>query len=106
MSREQPPRKPPEREATARQRMESVLRHGIFPAKEISVLAGVSEKRVASELEHLAKSLRARGERLVVEPAACRDCGHVFAKRERLSAPSRCPVCKSGRVRPPEFTIG
>jgi predicted Zn-ribbon and HTH transcriptional regulator len=29
----------------------------------------------------------------------------LFAKRDRLSKPGRCPVCKGTRVAGPEFSV-
>jgi hypothetical protein len=105
MSKEQSPRVPPEREETARQRILETLRQGPLTPKEISRLAGVSERVLAEQLEHLRKSLRAQEKRLEVIPASCRQCGFAFAKREHLTTPGRCPVCKSTRIAPPRFGV-
>jgi predicted Zn-ribbon and HTH transcriptional regulator len=69
------------------------------------VQAGVSERDLPRHLEHLRKSLRQEGLRLAVSPAKCLGCGFVFAKRDRLSKPGRCPVCKGTRVAGPEFSV-
>ena len=47
----------------------------------------------------------AHGERLVREPAQCRDCGFAFSERTRTTKPSRCPQCKSEQLAPPVFEI-
>jgi hypothetical protein len=99
------PKAPPERFETARQRILEALRQGPVSAKEISAAAGVSERGLAGQLKHVDRSLRAAGEKLRVVPARCRSCGFVFAKRERFSRPGKCPVCKSGRIQPPLFTV-
>jgi predicted Zn-ribbon and HTH transcriptional regulator len=39
-------------------------------------------------LEHLDKSFRVRGERLVIEPATCIACGYAFARRSRIDPPA------------------
>jgi len=74
-------------------------------AREMSVRVGVPEKQVAGHLEHLRRSLKAGGERLRVDPPRCLDCGFSFRKRERLSRPSRCPVCRGERLDPPRFAL-
>lgn len=96
---------PPGRRETARQAVARALEKGPLTAHELSVLAGVSEKDLPDILEHLRKSLRAEGRRLAVRPAACLGCGHLFAKRERLSAPGRCPVCRDTHIREPAFGV-
>jgi predicted Zn-ribbon and HTH transcriptional regulator len=50
------------------------------------------------DLEHLRRSL---GDALQVEPASCDGCGFSFRKRDRFTAPSRCPQCRSERIRGP-----
>ena len=63
------------------------------------------EKDVAGHLEHLARSLRRSGARLVVEPSRCRDCDWVFRDRTRLTRPSACPRCRGQHVSAPVFHI-
>ncbi len=83
--------------------MANVLRDQQCTARDLSYVVSIPEREVSDHLEHLARSLRAGGERLVVEPPACVACGFTF--EERTSPPSRCPRCKSERIRPPEFSI-
>jgi predicted Zn-ribbon and HTH transcriptional regulator len=97
------PPPPPESRATVRAALRDALRAGPRTAHELSALVRVPEKQVAEHLEHLARSLRAAGERLDVEPARCLDCGFVFRKRDRLSRPSRCPLCRGERLDGPRF---
>jgi predicted Zn-ribbon and HTH transcriptional regulator len=94
-----------DRAETPRHALRQALAKERLSAHELSARVSISEKDVAHHLEHLARSLSREGERLVVDPANCEDCGFVFKKRERLSSPSRCPVCKSERIRPPRFGI-
>jgi predicted Zn-ribbon and HTH transcriptional regulator len=96
---------PTERQATVRIALRQALRAGPRTARELSGAVGVPEKQVAAHLEHLARSLKAAGERLRVEPARCQDCGFTFRKRDRLSRPSRCPVCRSERLDAPRFAV-
>jgi predicted Zn-ribbon and HTH transcriptional regulator len=85
--------------------LRDALRAGPLTARELSARVGVPEKQVAGHLEHLGRSLKAAGERLKIEPARCLDCGFVFRKRDRLSRPSRCPVCRSEHLDAPRFAI-
>ena len=85
--------------------LRDALRGGALTARELSGRVGVPEKQVAGHLEHLGRSLKTAGERLHVEPARCLECGFVFRKRDRLSRPSRCPVCRSEHLDAPRFAI-
>lgn len=97
---------PPEMQDTVRHAILAALREeGPLSARGISQAVGISEKEVAGHLGHLRKTLAAEGDRLVVAPPACRKCGFVFAKRERLTKPGRCPVCKGEAIRPPAYSI-
>lgn len=96
----------PERGLTAPQAVAAAIAGKELSAREISKLAGLSEREVYAALEHLARSARGRRERLRVTPAACADCGFSFAKRERLTKPSRCPACHSTHIAPPRFRLG
>jgi predicted Zn-ribbon and HTH transcriptional regulator len=95
----------PERSQTVREALHDELLRGPATARELSERAGVREKDVAQHLEHLEKSLRAKGEKLVVTPASCIACGFRFERRGRLSKPGSCPECGSTRIDPPAFAI-
>ena len=94
-----------ERTRTVREAIREELLRGAATARELSERVSIREKDVAEHLEHLEKSLRARGERLVVEPATCIACGYAFARRSRLTRPGSCPECGSTRIDPPAFRI-
>ena len=94
-----------ERTRTVREAIREELLRGTATARELSERVSIREKDVAEHLEHLEKSLRARGERLVVEPATCIACGYAFARRSRLTRPGSCPECGSTRIDPPAFRI-
>lgn len=99
-------REPQERGETSREALRRALRDGgPATARELSQVAGIREKDVAQHLEHLARSLAHRGERLVVEPASCLACGYAFRDRTRLTRPGACPSCRSTRIDPPAFRI-
>src|SRR5262245_58473259 len=99
------PKSAADRAETPRHALRQALAGEALTAHELSARCSISEKDVAHHLEHLARSLAKGREKLAVEPAACEDCGFVFKKRERLDTPSRCPVCRSERIRPPRFSI-
>lgn len=105
MTKKPPSNELTERHATVRLALRQVLTEGPLTARELSARVGISEKEVAGHLEHLARSLRQRGERLRVEPTQCLACGFVFKDRTRLNKPSRCPECKSQRLSPSRFVI-
>lgn len=98
-------RGPSERGETLREALRRALREGPATARELSAASGIRERDVAGHLAHLSRSLPHRGERLVVEPAACLACGYRFSDRARLTRPGACPSCRSTRIDPPVFRI-
>jgi hypothetical protein len=99
------PREPAARDMTIRSALRAALLAGPLGAHELSARVGIAEKEVAEHLEHLARSLRPSGERLLVAPAQCLACGFLFKERTRLARPSRCPACRSQRLRPARFQV-
>ena len=97
--------KVPEESETIRRQLRTLLEEGPLTAKEISTAVRRPEKEIADHLEHLRKSLHSEGRRLSQVPAECRECGFVFRKRDRLKAPSRCPVCKGEAISDPAFRV-
>jgi len=95
----------PEETETIRHQIRALLEEGPLTAKEISSFVRIPEKEIANHLEHLRKSLHPEGRRLTQVPAECRECGFVFRKRDRLKAPSRCPVCKGEAITDPAFRV-
>jgi transcriptional regulator len=102
---DRPGRPLPERQATVRAELKQVLHEAAFTCRDLSARVGISEKDVAGHLEHLARSVRASGERLEVEPARCLGCGYTFTDRTRFSKPSRCPRCKAERIAAARYRI-
>lgn len=88
------PTVPAPRAETLRQRIVELLHIAPLAPREMSAAVGLPEKAVAGHLEHIRKSLHGTAEHLEIEPATCRKCGFVFARRERLDRPGRCPNCK------------
>lgn len=95
----------PPRAVTIRQAIRAALEREPLTAHDLSAETGIPERDVASHLEHLERACRGRGEAFVVLPARCEACGFVFKKRDRLTAPGRCPVCRSERISNPRFSM-
>jgi len=92
-------------EATLRQQIIALLRVRPWEAGGLARALGISQRQVESHLTHVRTSVEAHGERMVIGPAQCRDCGFAFAERTRTTKPSRCPQCKSEQLAPPVFAI-
>jgi predicted Zn-ribbon and HTH transcriptional regulator len=97
------PNAPESRAETIRASLRAALREGASTLRELSGAVSVGEKDLVAHLEHLERSLRHSGERLVVEPARCLACG--FEPDRRFTRPSRCPQCKGNRLAYPRFSI-
>jgi predicted Zn-ribbon and HTH transcriptional regulator len=95
----------PERTTTVRAALHEALLGSALSARELSMRVGAPEKDVIEHLEHLQQSLRKKGERLVVKPAECLGCSHVFRDRTRLAGPGRCPRCQGEHIASPTFRI-
>jgi predicted Zn-ribbon and HTH transcriptional regulator len=95
---------PAERHETIRQEIISALGGRTLTAKEISAEVRIPEKEVYEHLEHIQKSMNNKERQLIITPATCIKCGFVFAKRERLKKPGKCPVCKSELIQEPLFS--
>ncbi|WP_437671687.1 transcriptional regulator [Sorangium sp. So ce131] len=105
MSHPKPPPSPAPRSETVRQALLEELRRTSATAWELSARLGMRERDVTPHLEHLARSLRARGERLSIAPARCLRCGYAFDERRSFTKPSRCPECRGERIDAPRFRV-
>jgi len=92
-------------EETLRRVIAGLIRAEPLSAREISVRAHLMEKEVYGHLEHIRHSLHAAGDQLEVTPAECRSCGFVFSKRDRLTPPGKCPLCRCETIFEPLFAI-
>ena len=90
--------------STIRQTIISLLQGQDLSAREISQIVGIREKEVYDHLTHIARSAAVKG-KLIVQPASCRHCGFIFKKRDRLTAPGKCFLCRSEAISPPRFAI-
>jgi predicted Zn-ribbon and HTH transcriptional regulator len=89
---------------TIRQALKELLQEGALSALELSQRLSIPEKEVYGHLEHLARA-PGPGRRFRLTPASCRTCGFIFAKRQRLTTPSRCPVCRHESIKRPRFAL-
>lgn len=92
--------------------MSQTLRQQIMDAldsplsvRDISIRYGISMKDATEHLEHIIKSAKADGWRLIIDGALCEKCEFRFSERTRLTKPSRCPKCKSERILAPTFYL-
>jgi predicted Zn-ribbon and HTH transcriptional regulator len=98
-------RVPAEAQDTVRHRIIEALAAGPLSGRDLSGAVGIPEKEIYEHLEHIRTSLHRAGQRLIVHPAECASCGFLFEKRERLTKPGKCPVCRKGPVHPPLFSL-
>jgi len=103
--RPQEPVIPRTAQETIRHAIMTLLFEGPISAREISAAVSLQEKEVSAHLDHIRRSLHVTDAVLEVEPAECRHCGFVFAKRERMTSPGRCPVCRHEAISDPLFSI-
>lgn len=103
--REQSPADPDVANATVRERIHQALFDGALTARDLSRCVGIPEHDVAGHLVHIERSLKHRGETLIVEPPTCLDCGFAFTHRQRYTKPGTCPACRSRRISLPRFRI-
>jgi len=89
---------------TTRQAIKELLQEQPFSALEISQRLSLSEKEVLEHLTHTAKA-PGPGYLFHITPAVCKNCGFVFKKRDRLTTPSRCPLCRRQSIRRPRFQL-
>lgn len=88
---------------TLRRQLRDVLavpRTASWLARELGLRRG----EVEEDLRHAIRSARAAGERVVVEPAKCKQCGFLFDD-EKLSKPGKCPACRGTRIFEPLVAI-
>jgi predicted Zn-ribbon and HTH transcriptional regulator len=89
---------------TARQAIKELLREQPWSSLELSQRLSLPEKEVLDHLAHLARA-PGPGRHLHITPAVCNHCGFVFKKRERLTTPSHCPICRHQSIRRPRFAL-
>lgn len=91
---------------TIRKQMIALLREDELDALDLSQLLSIREKEVYEHLPHIARSLAAAGEKLVIRPYHCLNCGYTFKERSRFNRPGRCPHCKEGHIEMARYSVG
>ncbi len=99
-----------ERFLTTREKIYILLRNTQRPlsVKDIIFALGLQthdKHRIENHLYHIMKSSKRKGEKLVILPPVCRNCGYIFNKRSKTKNPSRCPKCGSYRIDGPWYKI-
>ncbi|MFX0108779.1 MAG: transcriptional regulator [Candidatus Hodarchaeota archaeon] len=93
---------------TRRQTIAELLENSDDPltAQDICALLDLKSRSVVYEdIEHLSKSVRNQGKRLLIRPASCGKCNYVFKTRKYAKRPSKCPKCRSQWILEPGFLI-
>ncbi len=93
-----------EADRTTRQRVADALREEPATPSELAARFDLTPATAVDHVRHLARSLDAADEDLLVRPPACRDCGFDDFD-DRANLPSRCPECRSERVAEPAFRV-
>jgi len=93
-----------EADATTRERIADRLREETLSASALATEFDVTADAALTHVQHVARSLSGTGERLLVAPPECRDCG-FSAFDDPANRPSRCPECKSEAVAEPSFRV-
>jgi len=89
---------------TARQAIKELLQDELLSSLELSQRLSLAEKEVLDHLGHIARA-PGPGYKFQITPAVCKHCGFAFKKRERLTTPSRCPICQHESIRRPRFAL-
>jgi predicted Zn-ribbon and HTH transcriptional regulator len=94
---------PVERQETIRQKIVLLLKEQTLSVKDISFYVMIPLKDVSEHLEHIQKNKRDYP--LHITPARCNKCNFVFKKRDRLTKPGKCPICRGRSIDEPLFSI-
>ena len=89
---------------TTRQRIADRLRDEPMAPGSIARTFEIQTSDALTHVEHIARSLDATDEQLLVAPPECNNCG--FTEFDDLTnRPSRCPECKHESVAEPAYRI-
>lgn len=89
---------------TLRKQLLEVLAREPRSVSRLAAELGLSRGDVEDALQHMIRSARAAGHRVVVVPAKCRSCGFTFGE-DRLSKPGKCPQCRNSRMFEPQISV-
>ncbi len=90
---------------TLRKQLIELLSEYSYGARELSQLLHIREKEVYNHLEHVEKTIKKSGGKLIIEPAECLNCEFVFKERRRFSPPGQCPKCRKTHITAPSYRI-
>jgi len=93
-----------EADRTRRMRMADRLREEAMSASALAREFEVQTPVALDHVQHVARSLSATDEQLLVAPPTCRECGFDEFD-DPANRPSRCPGCKSEALEEPVFRI-
>ncbi len=74
--------------------------------RELSQAVHITEKEVYGHLQHIDRTLRSSGKRLIVTPAECLHCGFIFKDRKKYTPPGHCPKCRRTHIQRPSYGVG
>lgn len=87
---------------TRREQLVQFMQDNPLTAKELAVLMKMKIADAVDDLEHVRRSQRGA---FKITPARCTGCDYIFAKRDKLTTPTRCPQCKNERIEGPWLSI-
>ncbi len=93
---------------TRRERIVEILENtdDAVTAEDLCQMLDVRSRSIIYEdLDHISRSVKSRNMQLLVRPASCGKCLHVFNMRKTAKPPGRCPKCKSEWIIAPAFII-
>ena len=93
------------RQQTIRQLIIELLSNDELTLRDLSQALSIPEKEVVGHLDHIERSVRTQGKKLVEIPYQCISCGFVFDKRGRFSKPGRCPNCRNSHIQTARYYI-
>lgn len=82
----------------------SLLQNNPLGITDIARHMGVPPKEIEDDIEHLMKTLKHSGYRLLITPAKCKKCGFTFHK-DKFHRPGKCPQCHGTWINEPLFEI-
>ncbi len=86
---------------TIRQEIVDLITNHPLDIRSISLILGISQKRIEENLEHIRLSYK---DKFQVHPAICAKCDFEFTN-QRYTKPGKCPQCRSTWVDSPRVEI-
>lgn len=89
---------------TRRERMTEELERCDKSIEELARMFECTGRDVVKDMEHIQRSLRPRGKRMLMLQPLCRSCGERI-KAAKIKDIKKCPLCKSNYISPARFFI-